>query len=771
MNNENTRTDQNQVRSPWGNLTYPRKFTLVALIFALSLLAFLPLILEQGDRIENYGRKEAQGADYLRFLWKLTTDLQSLHIASIELETGTGSASNLNNAQTTVEADIIALDSFDQQYGTYLGTTFEIQEIKSKWAVLRSAIQNKNSTDIEDGFSGLSDSINSLVTEIGDKSYLILDPDLDTYYVMDTVLLNMPENKALTFQIWQIANEAATSKTLTPEKQFELTALISRLKSNLNRLNQNLQTSIANNKNESIKPLILQPSESYLAATQSFINLINTYMSTSQTTQLSNVVLKASYTGVLNSSENLYTASSDALSGGVQTRIQSLSLKLIFAITLALLSTLIAYIIGSRIMRTISLPLLGLLNATQKLTEGDMHVRIPSSGNDEVGQVALAFNTLAEELENNRVTLQTRANELERRSRELEIIAEVGRDIAIIHDLDTMLNVASSLIRERFNFYHTAIFLVDERGEFAIIRSASGRWAQELLNQDHKFRIGAPGVVGGVTQTSQAQIAEFPENTDPFAKDVQLSETRSEIGLPLRGKSLTIGVLDIHSTNEHAFTQRELQIFQILADQLAAAIDNAQLVRQIEEANNQLNLVVHSQTKQNWDNTLLYQNLAYEYDGFHIQAIPKSLPTHLINQLEDGKPVILRQEDINNNDSKPTQSTLLVPLVLSGQVIGVVGLEREKSEIDWTSEDISIAQAAANRAAITLENARLLEESQRRASKEQTISEATSKISTALNVENILNITVEELERILGSSEVILQFNPEASSSSKEQGI
>ena len=92
------------------------------------------------------------------------------------------------------------------------------------------------------------------------------------------------------------------------------------------------------------------------------------------------------------------------------------------------------------------------------------------------------------------------------------------------------------------------------------------------------------------------------------------------------------------------------------------------------------------------------------------------------------------------------------------QVIGVIGLEQEDPNRIWTDEEIAIAQAAANRAALTLENARLLEESQRRAIKERTIFESTARIGSALNIENILQTTAEELEKVLGGSEVVLQF-------------
>jgi GAF domain-containing protein/HAMP domain-containing protein len=771
--------NKNQARSPigftpWASLTYPQKFTLVALIFALSLLAFLPMILEQNERIENYGRKEAQGNTYLDLVWNLSTDLQSLHIASIEIGNqaegqSAGEAQvDYTNALFKVEADILALESANQQYAEPLGIDRALPEIISKWSTLKNALQARSASEIEAGFTSLESSIDNLIKETGDKSYLILDPDLDTYYLMDTVLLNMPENKALMFKIWQISNEAAINKDLSSEKQFELSALISQLKANLTRLEQNLQTSIANNPNGEIEPIISQAQYDYLASIQSFINLVNTYLSDSQANQLSPVVLKASYAGARAADEAFYTSASQALGNGIETRIQFLSLRLSISILLATLSILVAYVIGSRIMRGISLPLLNLLEATQRLTTGDMNTRLPVISNDEAGQVAKAFNILVEEVKSSREILQLRAMELERRSTELEAIAEVARDISVIRDLNTMLSVASSLIRERFDFHHTGIYLMDERNEYLILRAASGPSSQALLEQGFKLKNGGTSVIGSVAQTGQAQIAMFSEHGSSLSKNILLPETKSEIGFPLRGKSLIIGVLDIQSSDEKAFTKREIQIFQILADQLSAAIDNAQLVQQVEGTINQLNVSNRIQTKRNWDATLAQQNLGYEYDGFQIQAVPQNLPPELMKQLEDGKPIILKQGSANHNGGRAAQNTLMVPLLLSGQVIGVIGLERDNPDLGWTNEEISIAEAAANRAAITLENARLLEESQRRALKERTISESTARISTALSVENILSITAEELERVIGDSGVVLQIKADDASSFQE---
>ncbi len=183
------------------------------------------------------------------------------------------------------------------------------------------------------------------------------------------------------------------------------------------------------------------------------------------------------------------------------------------------------------------------------------------------------------------------------------------------------------------------------------------------------------------------------------------------------------------------------------------------MLQQVERTLNTLTNTSRSQTQQIWRTAIdQRERPAYEYDGLQVRAVPQDLPVNLLKQLESGKPIVFKQNGKVNDEGNESKNTLLIPLLVLNQVIGVIGLEQEDPNRSWTDEEISIAQAAANRTALTLENARLLEESQRRATKERTIFNASARIGSAVNIENILHITAEEIERVLNSSEVILQF-------------
>jgi GAF domain-containing protein/HAMP domain-containing protein len=387
---------------------------------------------------------------------------------------------------------------------------------------------------------------------------------------------------------------------------------------------------------------------------------------------------------------------------------------------------------------------------------------------DELEDLADAFNQMSQELAQAFETLEEkvadRSRSLERRSLELETIAEVAREITIIHDLDTLLTVSANLVRERFNYYHVGIFLVDESGEFAILRAASSVAASQMLSQNYKLKVGQEGMVGSVTRTGQAHIALDVGADAIHFQNPLLPLTHSEITLPLRSRSITIGALDIQTDIPAAFSEQDLKVLQLLADQLAAAIENANLVQQVEKTYAELDNAYRLQTQNIWKTAINeYEHTAYEYDGIQVRPVPPQLPGSLLRKLENGEPIFYQE----NNE--PGKTVLMLPLMVLNQIIGVVGLEQEDPNHIWSDEEIAIAQAAANRAGITLENARLLEESQRRAIKERTIFDATERIGSALNIGNILQATAEEVERILGSAEIILQFNNDNASSTNEE--
>ncbi len=443
--------------------------------------------------------------------------------------------------------------------------------------------------------------------------------------------------------------------------------------------------------------------------------------------------------------------------------------------TFAILSVLFFGFLQLFFTRSITVPLENLRQFASRISTQDitsissqLGAQINIRTRDELEDLGDSFNEMSKRLRESFDVLEEnvskRTHEQARLANELRTIAEVNRELSVIRDLNVLLNVSASLIRERLGYYHVGIFLVDQLGEYAILRGASSIAADKMLASNHKLKVGETGLVGNVTRTGQAYIALDVGADAIHFENPLLPDTRSEIALPLRSYNITIGALDIQASFPNAFDEKDIQTLQVLADQLAAAIENAQLVQRLEGTLSELSRSNRAQTKNVWQTAVEQLNLpAYEYDGLQIRPIPQHLSPELVAQLESGKPVVLQQKA---EGKAAIKNVLLVPLVVLGQVIGVIGLEQEDPEKVWTEDQITIAQAAANRAALTLENARLLEESNRRANKERTIFEATSRIGSAVSMETILQTTAEELEKLLSNSEVTIQFSSDQSGKS-----
>ena len=108
-------------------------------------------------------------------------------------------------------------------------------------------------------------------------------------------------------------------------------------------------------------------------------------------------------------------------------------------------------------------------------------------------------------------------------------------------------------------------------------------------------------------------------------------------------------------------------------------------------------------------------------------------------------------------DLNSDEHAVKVPIMVRGQIIGTVSL-RPGSGQNFSDDEMDIIRATVERAAIAAENARLLDDSQRRAVKEQTITDITSKISASVNMESILQTAVEELGKTLSGAQVSIRL-------------
>lgn len=350
--------------------------------------------------------------------------------------------------------------------------------------------------------------------------------------------------------------------------------------------------------------------------------------------------------------------------------------------------------------------------------------------------------------------VQDRTSELERRAAQLQTITGLSESIAELQDLNELFPVVTQLISERFGFYHVGIFLVDSDREFALLQAANSEGGKRMLARGHRLRLGI-GVVGYAAQTGQPRIALDVGADAVYFDNPDLPDTRSEAALPLKARGETIGVLDVQSLEAGAFSTDDLQVLTALANQVSIAFENARLLTETRAALVQVQEVYNEFTRAEWSRTASQsEKPGFRYHAGRIELLESELRTpEVVSAVENGRSS-LKQAD----RAGARRAAVAVPVKLRGEVIGVLHIESDDPSKEWQAEDIGLVEAVAERVAFSMENARLFQEARRRAAKEQLISEASAKIGSAFNLENILKTTAEELERVLGGSEVVIQF-------------
>jgi GAF domain-containing protein len=329
----------------------------------------------------------------------------------------------------------------------------------------------------------------------------------------------------------------------------------------------------------------------------------------------------------------------------------------------------------------------------------------------------------------------------------------MARAIAAVQDLSALLPNITNLVSEQFGFYHVGIFLLDEARKYAVLKAANSEGGIRMLNRSHRLLLNSNSIVGYVTSRSEPRIALDVGVDSVYFNNPDLPETRSEMALPLRVSGRVIGALDVQSVQTNAFSQEDISVLSTLADQIAIAIENARLFGEAQKALSDAQATYEKYVRQSW-NSFVQQarHNGFVFDGKQVQPLEGQFKRdYVMPNLQTGS---LSMEKVSE--------TFAVPIKLRGQTIGFLDIRSKKGERAWTRDEINLLEAAADRAALALENARLVESAQRRAARERAIGDISTKIGAVNSFEYILQTAVEELGRkIGGATEVTLEIRNE----------
>jgi putative methionine-R-sulfoxide reductase with GAF domain len=240
---------------------------------------------------------------------------------------------------------------------------------------------------------------------------------------------------------------------------------------------------------------------------------------------------------------------------------------------------------GLLMAQTLSGPIVRLTQTAEKIAGGDINIQAKVETSDEIGTLAGTFNRMTQQLRDFIASLEER---VAARTKDLATVAEVGTATATILETDKLLQEVVNLSKERFNLYHSHIYLLDEKGENLVLASGAGEAGRQMkakglsipLNREQSLVARAAREQKGVTVNDVTQAPDFLPN--PL-----LPNTRSELAVPMIVGGKVIGVFDVQSDVIGRFTDSDINIQTTLAAQVSTSIQN---VRSFEQSKAQADL-------------------------------------------------------------------------------------------------------------------------------------------------------------------------------------
>lgn len=411
--------------------------------------------------------------------------------------------------------------------------------------------------------------------------------------------------------------------------------------------------------------------------------------------------------------------------------------------TMASAGVLLVILAVLMIRQTIN-PIRGLTRVTTAIAAGDLNQVAPVESDDEIGILAQSFNTMTEQIRTfvneleNRVAQRT--EDLERRAVQLQVAAEVAREAASIHDIATLLDHTVKLISDKFGFYHAGIFLIDDSREYAVLAAASSEGGCKMLARGHQLKLGKMGIVGHVAAGGEPRIALDVGKEAVYFNNPDLPQTHSEMALPMKAHGLVIGVLDVQSAEPAAFSEEDIGILQVLADQIALAMENTRLIQSRQESILDLENLYKQQIGHAWRDYLEQTSLTYTYDPLGIKRTSRDR--------------VFSQSMGVASDKYEGVSEMTAPILLHGYRIGTLQMVRDKDSPEWSPADQEILDAVMSHLALALESTRILEMERNRSHKDQMLSSITARTQAALDLETVMRRAVREVGMALDAERV-----------------
>jgi signal transduction histidine kinase/DNA-binding response OmpR family regulator/HPt (histidine-containing phosphotransfer) domain-containing protein len=579
-------------------LRYPQKFAVISLVFAAP-LAFVTYlwVAEINERIE-FARKELHGTAYLRPMRSLLEHLpqhavlaHGLLARHVSVRLGDVLAKELQ-----VDGDFNELEAVDRLLGGLPGTTSRLAALRANWDDLKGKMAGLTWTESDQLQRRLVADLRAFASHVGDVSNLILDPDLDSYYLMDAVLLKLPETQDRLAEIRTLGSDVAVRTAATPEEKSQLTILRGLVQANLDAVRSGLATAIRSDASKQLGPTLKGPLDKAEEAAERVLEIVSKEIVDAPAVTVAAEPFATAVTRAREAGFALWDQTVLGLDAALQARIDRFAGRkhMLSAVTGGVLVLLVYLWVAFylSVTRTVG----SLDAAAKRIAAGDLERPVPVVSHDEVGELGQAFERMRADLQRSyeaiEETVRERTRELNQKTASLELLQGVAAAANQAATLEDALRGALDRVCAYTGWPVGHVYLLAADGSGELVSTRLWRLAEperfetfRRLSEEARFPRGL-GLPGRVLASGQpAWIVNVNRDTNfPRAKAAVDLGVRAGFGFPLLVADSVAGVLEFFSTEVQEPDDALLELMGHIGTQLGRVIERQRAAAALEIA-------------------------------------------------------------------------------------------------------------------------------------------------------------------------------------------
>jgi two-component system NtrC family sensor kinase len=387
------------------NMKIGKKLILTGIGFILPSLILLYMLVEEKNIVIKFSQNELGGTTYLKPIENLLKDIQQHKLIEHRFLSGDKTIkSDKLNKLSQIENDFKTLGKIDNKLNEQLKTTIIFNSLKSNFRELKnsSELSKSKSTEIN---NRMINEINSFITHLGNSSNLILDPDLDSFYIMESVVVNLPETQIILSNLLEFSEDIIKRKAISNNEKTQLIVWTGLIKSNLKKIESGMKSSFENNPAKNVKPALNDTLITFISKANSLIKILETDLINSKeiNTNLNQFVKLNS--NVIDLSFNLWDRTVAELETLLESRIHKFKLNEFYNIFTVVSLLFFFCFISIVIILDVTNSIILLTHSSKEFAAGNLEKRVQINSKDEIGELANSFNNMANQIQSSILSL------------------------------------------------------------------------------------------------------------------------------------------------------------------------------------------------------------------------------------------------------------------------------------------------------------------------------------------------------------------------------